>query len=822
MNEHGLQAMKSKIVLHIAFMLLFFSIAKAQTTATLKGTITYEGIDAQLSTVVINNGDYQVYAEENGDYEISNLPTGKVLVTVFCHGFEKHDDSLVLHPGVNVYDFTLNPLSNSLHTIEVKDKTGVNFSMRRLKSIEGTSIYAGKKNEIIAIDHVKGNTANNNGREVYGKVPGLNIWESDEAGIQLGIGARGLSPKRTESFNVRQNGYDISADALGYPESYYTPATDALSAIQIVRGAASLQYGSQFGGLLNFVMKKPAPQKISFTTKNTYGSYNQLTSYNEVSGRLQRLSYFTYYQFKRGDGWRPNSKYEQHIGFANVNYHITENLKISLDYTGMYYKAQQPGGLTDQLFEEDPQQSIRSRNWFKVNWHLAALRWNWRFKHSTWSGRVFGLLADRTALGYLGRIDRIDPMEERNLILGNFMNGGVESRYLWRYEMGQNGAGGFLIGARYYQGKTKARQGYGSTGSDDHFQLLNESEFPLSSDFTFPSRNVALFSENVFFINQDWSIVPGIRFEYINTASEGHYLYQVKHPLTDEVLYSENIYQQDRKERSFVLLGVGSNYRVLGDSLEVYGNFSQNYRGINFNDIKINNPNFKVDTAIQDERGYNFDLGIRGQIGAIFSYDASFFFLKYNDRIGEILKTDTSTWTTYRYRTNISDARNFGVELFAELDWWKLFSKKEHKISLKTFVNFSYINARYINSENSAVAGNYVEMVPPVTIRTGIAFEWKGFHFKTQWSYVQEHYSDATNASATANAIFGVISSYMLLDLSTGYKFKKWFTINGGINNLTNEQYFTRRATGYPGPGIIPSPGITGYISLQFNIHSKH
>lgn len=809
-------------IIHTAFLLVLSVSSYGQNTATLSGTVNCDddGVE-MMSTVVINNGLFQVYTDENGDYKLSGLPVGKVHITVFCHGFEKLNDSIVLKSGDNELNFKLNPIDKQLKSITVKDHTGENFSMKRLKSIEGTSIYAGKKNEIIELDQVSGNKANNNSREIYGKIPGLNIWESDQAGIQLGIGARGLSPKRTESFNVRQNGYDISADALGYPESYYAPATDALSSIQIVRGAASLQYGSQFGGLLNFVMKKPSPYGIQFRTKNTYGAYNQFTTYNELSGTVKRFSYFSYYQYKRGDGWRPNSKYQQHLGFLNLNYYLSENFKLSLDYTAMHYKAQQPGGLTDQLFEEDPQQSIRSRNWFQVNWHLLALRMQWKMKNKTWSMRAFGLMADRSALGYLGRIDRVDPMEERNLVQGQFANMGAETRFLWRYQMGQKSAGGWLVGARYYQGKTIAKQGFANSSSDDNFSFIESDAYPMQSNFAFPSQNIALFTENVFFINQDWSIVPGARFEYIKTAANGDYLHQVKHPLTDEILISENIHDEDNKERTFFLLGVGSNYKILGDSLEVYGNFSQNYRAINFNDIKIVNPNFKVDDNIRDEKGYNFDLGIRGQINGVFTYDLSFFYLKYNDRIGEIIQTDTATWTTYRYRTNISDARNFGVEVFGELDWWRLFSKMKNDIHLKTFINFSYINARYVKSENTAISGNYVEMVPPYTIRTGIQFDYKKFQFNYQFSYVHTHYTDASNAEATSNAIYGKIPAYMIMDISTSYTFKKWFKLAGGINNLTNEKYFTRRATAYPGPGIIPSPGITGYISLTFAIHSK-
>ena len=101
----------------------------------------------------------------------------------------------------------------------------------------------------------------------------LNIFDNGDAGLQLNVGGRGLDPNRTAHFNTRQNGYDISADPLGYPESYYTPPAEALSQIQIVRGAASLQYGPQFGGLVNFVFNPPNKEKnLELVSRQTAGS----------------------------------------------------------------------------------------------------------------------------------------------------------------------------------------------------------------------------------------------------------------------------------------------------------------------------------------------------------------------------------------------------------------------------------------------------------------------------------------------------------------------------------------------------------------------
>jgi Fe(3+) dicitrate transport protein len=63
----------------------------------------------------------------------------------------------------------------------------------------------------------------------------------------------------------------------------------------------------------------------------------------------------------------------------------------------------------------------------------------------------------------------------------------------------------------------------------------------------------------------------------------------------------------------------------------------------------------------------------------------------------------------------------------------------------------------------------------------------------------------------------GLIPAYSIMDLSLKYAYK-WFLVSAGINNLQNSMYFTRRADGYPGPGIIPSDGRSFYITLQVKI----
>jgi Fe(3+) dicitrate transport protein len=230
--------------------------------------------------------------------------------------------------------------------------------------------------------------------------------------------------------------------------------------------------------------------------------------------------------------------------------------------------------------------------------------------------------------------------------------------------------------------------------------------------------------------------------------------------------------------------------------------------------MRVVNPNFQVDPNLKDEAGFTLDGGIRGVVKNIVYFDVSGFMLSYTNRIGTVLGVDSVTYQTIRIRTNVSDSRNIGIEAFAEIDWLKLINK-ESKHKLSTFINSSYINAVYTNSEQTAYQNKKVEYVPDLIIRTGINYAFKQFKITYQYSYTASQFSDATNSEFTPSAIYGTVPAYTVMDVSASYSYKK-FTFYAGINNISNELYFTRRAEGYPGPGIIPADPINVYTTLQF------
>lgn len=755
-------------------------------------------------------------ADKQGRFTLKLPAPGRYTLTIFAEGFATQTLEARLEEGGELA-LQLSPLSIDMEAVEV-EAGGSNYGIRRLHNVEGMAIYAAKKTEVIELENVLGNLAANNAREVYKGIAGLNIWENDGAGLQLAIGARGLDPNRTSNFNTRQNGYDISADALGYPESYYTPPLQALERIEVVRGAASLQYGAQFGGLLNFVFKKgPKDKPFEFTTENTYGSFGLFNTFNSVGGTKGRASYYAFYQYRRGDGWRPNSGFEQHTAFGNLRLQLSQRLELGLEYTHMNYLAQQPGGLADFEFEQGPRQSKRERNWFRVDWNLAVLNLDYRFSERTrFNLRNFFLLAGRDALGDLGPINRPDPGRERDLIMGAYRNFGSEARLLHRYALGGSRHATFLFGARFYRGFTRNRQGDAGDGSGPDFTFLRPGDLERS-DYEFPSRNLAFFTENLFNLSPRLTLTPGLRFEYIRTASDGYFKQRVFSG--GQPVFERRIEDARLNERSFVLMGLGLGYQFR-EGLDAYANFSQNYRAINFSDLAVANPNLVVDSLLRDERGYNADLGLRGSmLGERLRFDFSVFYLRYNNRIGlaEITVPDPIVLERLvAFRTNIGDARIFGLEAYTEADLWRLAFGPDSRPSLSLFLNFSLLDGRYINGQRQ-FAGNEVELIPPFSFKTGLSFQHKGFRASYLFSYVQEQYSDATNAVFVANATRGIIPSYSVMDFSTSYEWGR-YRLQAGLNNLADAAFFTRRATAYPGPGIIPAEGRRFYIGLRVRI----
>ena len=679
---------------------------------------------------------------------------------------------------------------------------------QQMPEIVGTNIYAGKKSTLIVLDNVQGNVVTNNMRQVLAKVPGIHIWESDASGIQIGIAARGLSPNRSWEFNVRQNGYDIAADPFGYPEAYYNPQLQAVQRIEIVRGQGALQYGPQFGGLVNYILRNGSDinKPFEFETQQTAGSNNLLNSYNAIGGKKGKVNYYSFFDHRSGDGWRANSRYFTNSGFATVTYKITDKFSLTAEIMHAQMRSQQAGGLTDAQLKNDARQSFRTRNWFDIKWTTPALIANVNLNDKTvWNTKLFGTIGDRNSVGFLQPITVKDNINaatlqynNRTVNLDKYRNYGLESRILTSYNLGKmkNTISG---GIRLYTGTTyRQTEGKGTTGTEYDVSVIGN--YP--KDIEFNSKNAAVFLENIFRVGKKLLLIPGVRYEWLQGNASGRNGYDSN----GVAILLQNV----ERSRSFLLAGFGAEYHVTA-ATELYANFTQAYRPIQFANLQAPPTTDIIDQDLKDGKGYNIDLGYRGKVKNFLQFDVSSFYLQYNNRVGTI----TPTGTTTRFVTNVGASTSKGFETFVEFSPVKAFTNKKN-FDASVFSSYSYTNATYSgNHKDANTKGKKVENAPTNIFRGGLNLTFKDFIFTTQLSAVGSTYSDANNTQKpTANAQAGLIPSYTVTDFTISSKLYKTLKLKAGLNNAFDKRYFTRRAGGFPGPGALPADGRTFFISL--------
>jgi len=722
-----------------------------------------------------------------------------VLIILSSKSFAQSPDSL---KGIHL---------SEIQIIEDQSKN----EMGRLPEIQGMTIYSGKKNEVIKVNTLDADLSTNNPRQVFGKVPGVTIWENDGSGIQTGISTRGLSPNRSWEFNVRQNGYDISSEVFGYPEAYFSPPTEALSTIEVVRGAASLQYGPQFGGLLNYVVKKGDPYApIVFETQQTTGAYGLFNSYNAIGGTYKKISYYGYFHHRNADGWRDNSKYDINTGYASIQYAISNKLNIGLQYTRMNYQSQQPGGLSDSLMNENAQQSFRSRNWFSTPWNVASLSLDYIINNNTkLNVKIFSTIAERNSVGFTKTINIADTINTtlnsynpRQVDRDNYTNFGSEIRLLRTYNFLKQKSV-LATGIRVYRGETKRRQGgIGTTGSDLDLTIASTSNGKdWSKDLKFGTDNIAFFAENIFHIGKRWSITPGLRYEIIKSSAEGY----INTSSTGTI-------QNDVRERRILIAGIGTEL-LTSNTTNIYANFSQSYRPVTFSELTPSATTDVIDPNLKDANGYNMDFGYRGKIKTFLKFDIGGFYLSYHDRIGTITQNNAP------YKTNIGSSVSQGIESFVEIDPIKIFYPNSRIGNISLFVSYAYVDAKYTEWNNPSIANDpgtsikdkRVENAPKSIGRYGATYSIKKFSSTFQLNQVSDVFTDAVNTEkANATSTVGKISGYTVMDISMTYLFAQKYNVKAGINNLADETYATRRSGGYPGPGLLPANGRTWFISF--------
>lgn len=674
------------------------------------------------------------------------------------------------------------------------------ISMRPLPPVQGTYIFSGKKTEVIDLLQTPANVSEKTARQVFAKVPGVFVYDMDGAGNQVNISTRGLDPHRGWEFNNRKDGILTNSDMYGYPASHYSMPLESIERIELVRGTGSLQYGAQFGGMLNYITKQgDTTRPFSFESINTVGSFNLLSTYNAIGGKKGAFRYYAYINKKSRGGYRNNEHTDSEAESIMLAYEPSQKFSARIEWARSTYLYRIPGQLTDKQFEENPRQASRSRNYFNPDIHVPSITINWQLATQTRIQLVTSaVIGKRNSVLFDKPTNVADTINASTLQYNNrqvdidrFNSYTTELRVLQQYQLGKQ-TSTLVAGVQYMNNDLHRTQlGKGTTGTDFDLSLVSPG---WGRDVHLKTKNIAVFAENHFQIAERLSANFGARYEVGDTKMSGKIVYYPDNEVPVSI------------EHNFPLFGAGLTFKA-SKTTEVYAGWSQAFHPMLFKDLIPSSLLEKVDPNIKDADGYNAEIGFRGN-WKFLRWDVTGFLLQFNNRFGSTAETDANG-NLYTYRTNIGNSLTKGFEIFVQADWLL-----DNKTILSVFTSTALMDARYKDAvvksgnTNINIDGNKVESAPDIITRNGATLRVSRFSVSALYSYTAATYADALNTEVPpATAAVGKVPAYGLLDINTSFRINSVLQLKFNIANITDKQYFTKRPLFYPGPGIWPSDG---------------
>jgi Fe(3+) dicitrate transport protein len=154
----------------------------------------------------------------------------------------------------------------------------------------------------------------------------------------------------------------------------------------------------------------------------------------------------------------------------------------------------------------------------------------------------------------------------------------------------------------------------------------------------------------------------------------------------------------------------------------------------------------------------------------------------------------------------VGDSRHYGIDFSTTIDLLTLATGKKSDRALEWFFNATLLDAEFTEGPRD---GNTPQYAADFILRSGLTYRHGERGIVTLSStLVDEHYAD------DANSANFYVPSYNVWDLTAELKVHENLRLLTGINNLFDEDYFTR----VRGDGIDPSNGRNFYVgaSLEF------
>ena len=662
------------------------------------------------------------------------------------------------------------------------------------------------------------NQAYDDVHRVLMRIPGIVIMEEDGYGLRPNIGLRAAGSDRSANITLMEDGVLAAPAPYSAPAAYYFPLTGRMEELEVRKGSSQIKYGPRTnGGALNLISTS-IPDDLRGYARVAGGSDDSRKLHAVYGDRWKNLSWVLETYQGQTDGFKSldtggstGFDVEDYVGKVRLSSSPDASLYQEVTVK-LGYKDEQSNetylGLTDADFAADPfrryaasqEDVMRNDHWQGLVRHFVAFNEdvdvttsiyrnefdrNW-YKLDRVNGVALGDILEDPAghaseYAYLtGDSTSADDALAVKANNRSYYAQGVESIVGIDFD-----AMGFTndleVGLRYHEDEEDRLQHTDryrmETGGD---MVLTVHGVPGGSgggdNRVGSARAVAGFAQSEM-TRGDWTIVPGVRTEWIETTQEQYAANDPDRALAPTV--SEN-------STVVVVPGIGAVYRA-SEWLDVIGGV---HRG-----FAPPGPGANDDTKPEDS--INYEAGVRAttrgtELSVIGYYN------DYENLLGRDTLSSGGSGSGDLY--NAGAVESYGLEASARWTLWR------GAVGIPLRLAYTYAHAEFRSSFQSTyepwgtvVAGDELPYIPAhvVSASAGVRTARAGAdvfaNYVTEMRAVAGHgeipFAESTDAR-------------LIVDITGEYEIVSRARLFASIENIADETYIASRLPAGVRPGL--------------------
>jgi Fe(3+) dicitrate transport protein len=598
-----------------------------------------------------------------------------------------------------------------------------------------------------------------NADEMLRRVPGVNVLDEYGQGLRPNIGIRGMDPRRSKNILLLMDDVPIQPALFGDASTYYMVPIERIDHIEVIKGGASVLYSPNTqGGMINFIQKR-IPTTPTFSTTNTFGSFNLFQSDTQYGGYFGNLGAQMGYLRRQSDGFRDRSASQLDDFTLRFEANPDDRTRITTNFSYYNETTQTPGSLTPTQYRNDRTLAGKPLDEFKGQRTAVDVTASREIDaHNTAKLLVYGnvfernwYIQDQTSAGIL--------LPTSTNFLRKFNVFGVVPQHQFTFSLfGLDQK--ITSGLRYHAERLTDIQGIGTAGS----KIVR-----TTNNADLESVAYAAYTETAIRLTEAFTISPGIRWEQVNQSRE-----------TMNAVPPAGGNFRNSKTTQGLIYGTGVKYQLTPDSM-LFGHVHTTFRPPTF--ANAVDPTSGTAQDLEAERALSSDIGARSMIIPGVSAEVAVFRAEFRNQIVQQGSAFVNAGKTLQE----------GIESTVTLDWGEMVRP------LQGFVTRGSITLLRPKSLSGATIGKDLPYAPRMTFYGLVGYYHPtGASIEADAVFVAQQFTDGINTQ-TENALgtTGAIPSYTIWNLRLNYAppKAKW-AIFAGVRNLTDESFIAQRTTG--------------------------